>query len=114
MRKDRLYLLDVLEAIGRIEKYAAGGREVFDTNELVQNWVVNHLTIIGEAVRALSPDLKQRYPEVPWAQIVAMRDILVHRYFAIDREAAWSAVEKDLPQFRRQVEAILAALPPQE
>lgn len=50
MRDDRERLLDILEAIERIEKYTARGRSVFDKDELIQTWVLHHLQIIGEAV----------------------------------------------------------------
>jgi uncharacterized protein with HEPN domain len=46
MRSERERLLDILEAIERIEKYAARGREAFDRDELIQNWMVNHITMI--------------------------------------------------------------------
>lgn len=52
MRDDRERLLDMLEAIAKIEKYAARGKHVFEQEELIQNWIVNHLQIIGEASRA--------------------------------------------------------------
>lgn len=83
MRNDRLRLLDILEAIERIEKYAAQGREAFAQDELIQTWIVHHLQIIGEACRALPTDFRKRYPEIPWAQIIGMRHILVHHYFGI-------------------------------
>ena len=54
MRDDRVYLLDILEAIERIEKYTAQGREAFEADELIQPWVVHHIQIIGEATRKLS------------------------------------------------------------
>ena len=66
MRDDRERLLDILEAIERIEKYTSKGREVFEEDELIQTWVVHHLEIIGEATRALSSEVKQNYPKTPW------------------------------------------------
>jgi uncharacterized protein with HEPN domain len=54
MRDDRERLQDVLEAIEKIEKYAAHGRIAFDTDELIQSWIVNQLRILGEAARTLS------------------------------------------------------------
>ena len=111
MRSDRERLLDVLEAVERIEKYAARGRDAFEQDELIQNWVVHHLQIIGEACRSVSDELKQRYAEVPWPQIIGMRNILVHHYFGIDTEAVWRVVEKDLPQLKRKVGDMLKKLP---
>jgi hypothetical protein len=65
MRDDTQWLLDIIEAIERIERYSSRGRDAFERDELVQNWIVHHLQVIGEAARSLSSDLreeKQRYP----------------------------------------------------
>ena len=110
MRDERERLRDILDAIAAIEKYAARGRTAFERDELVQTWIVRHIQIIGEAARGLSDVLRTRYPQVPWAQIVAMRHILVHDYFGIDIQEVWSAVEHDLPDLKRKVEAILHEL----
>lgn len=107
MRKDRDRLLDIVEAIERIEKYAARGREAFERDELVQNWIVHHLQIVGEASRSLSDDFTRNRSEVPWSKIVGMRNILVHRYFGIDLQAVWSVVEGELPALRSNIESIL-------
>jgi uncharacterized protein with HEPN domain len=58
MRDDRERLLDIQEAIERIEKYAAQGQEAFERDELIQTWIVHHLQIIGEASRAISSSLR--------------------------------------------------------
>jgi uncharacterized protein with HEPN domain len=55
----------ILDAIDNIERYAARGREAFERDELIQNWVVRHLQIIGEAARALPEELRNREPSVP-------------------------------------------------
>ena len=107
MRDDRERLRDIQEAIGRIEKHTGQGRDAFERDELVQNWIVHHLQIIGEATRHLSSPLKERHPEVPWPHIIGMRNILVHDYFAIDIEAVWQAVERDLPALKLKIDAIL-------
>lgn len=111
MRDDRERVLDILEAIERIERYTIQGRATFAHDELIQNWVVHHLQIIGEAARALSPALTTAHPEVPWSQIIGMRNILVHHYFTIDVDVVWSAVEHDLPDLKKSMEAILTTFP---
>ena len=110
MRDDRVYLLDILEAIERIEKYTAQGREAFEVNELIQTWVVHHIQIIGEATRKLSQDLRIHYSEVPWTQIMAMRNILVHDYFRIDLDEVWLVIEGDIPVLKERTEFILKEL----
>jgi len=107
MRDDRERLNDIVEAIAQIEKYASRGEKVFKRNELVQNWVLRHLQIIGEASWALSDDLRKQYPAVPWSDIIGMRNILVHDYFGIDLKIVWSVVENDLPDLKRQVKTML-------
>ena len=110
MRSERERLLDILEAIERIEKYAAEGKGAFQADELIQNWMVNHITVIGEACHSLSDDFQARYTNVPWADIIGMRNILVHHYFGIDEDAVWSVVEKDIPELKFNIETILKSL----
>jgi uncharacterized protein with HEPN domain len=107
MRDDRVRLLDIQEAIERIEKYARQGQEAFEQEELIQTWIVHHLQIIGEAARALSSDLKDQHSEMPWSKIIGMRNILVHDYFGVDVDVAWAVVERDLPGLKLQIETIL-------
>jgi uncharacterized protein with HEPN domain len=110
MRDDRERLQDILEAIELIEKYAAQGRTAFEENELIQTWFLQHLQIIGEASRALSATLREGHPEVSWAKIIGMRNILVHHYFEIDLPVVWNSVELELPVLKRQVTAIIREL----
>jgi uncharacterized protein with HEPN domain len=107
MRDDRERLLDILEAIERIGKHTAGGRQSLEHDELIQTWVIYHLQVIGEAARALSDEMRDAHPEIPWPQIIGMRNILAHRYFGIDVDIVWSAVEHDLPDLKQKVEPIL-------
>ena len=65
MRDDSERLTDLLEAIGRIEKYTNDGRATLD-QELVQIWVLHHLMIIGEACRGLSPQFRMDHPQDVW------------------------------------------------
>jgi uncharacterized protein with HEPN domain len=110
MRDSSEKLRYILEAIERINKYAIQGRQSFEQNELIQTWFIQHLQIIGEASRALSAEMRLQYPEVPWSQMIGMRNILTHNYFEIDLDVVWSVVERDLPNLKQQIEAILKAL----
>ena len=107
MRNERERLLDILEAIERIEKYAQEGKDAFESDELIQTWIVHHITIIGEACRTLPEDFQADHANIPWADIIGMRNILVHHYFGIDTEAVWSVVEKDLPELKLNIRGIL-------
>jgi uncharacterized protein with HEPN domain len=83
--------------------------EAFQKSELLQSAVVQKLAIIGEAAARVSEDLKTRHPQVPWPQIVAFRNILVHAYIGIDWDVVWRAARSRCPVLREQVAGILAA-----
>jgi uncharacterized protein with HEPN domain len=107
MRSDRERLLDILEAIEKIEERQGNNRTVFDADEMLQVWIVHYLQIIGEAARRISPDIIANYPQVAWGQMIGMRHVLVHGYFDIDHDIVWSAVVVNLPILKKQIEAIL-------
>lgn len=107
MRSIQERLHDILEAISQIEKYAVQGKSAFETNELIQVWIVYHLQIIGEAVRAIPDHLRNQAPHIPWRRIAGMRNIIVHTYFRIDPEVVWTVVEKHLPVLKVVIESFL-------
>lgn len=111
MKNDRARLEDLVEAIERIERYADRGRDAFEADELLQTWIIHHIQIIGEAARKLSEPLRLAHSHIPWRQIIAMRHVLVHDYFGVDREAVWVAVQRDLPVLKKHVQVLLSALP---
>lgn len=100
MRDEKARILDMLEAIENIERYAGKGREAFERDELIQTWIVHHLEIIGESASRLGSQHRAGHPEVPWPQIIAMRNLIVHEYFGIDLEEVWQVVERDLPELK--------------
>ena len=110
MRREELYLRDIVEAADHIEQFIAGlDRSHFQQSELVRSAVVQKLAVIGEAAARVSDESKARYPEVPWPKIVAFRNILVHAYFGIDWDEVWRAAGKESPALRDQIEFILRA-----
>jgi len=110
MRDPKERLQDILEAIDQIMRYASKGRDEFERDELIQNWFIRHLQIIGEAANKIPDEVKTQAPNVPWSKIIGMRHILVHDYFQIDTEAVWEVVEKDLPKLSAEIERLLQKL----
>lgn len=110
MRRDDLYLNDIIEAVDHIATFLERTDfEGFLQSELVRSAVVQKLAIIGEAAARISGDLTSRYPQIPWPQIVAFRNILIHAYFGIDWKEVWKSARVDCPALRRDVANIVAA-----
>jgi uncharacterized protein with HEPN domain len=98
MKDDNVYLEHVLSAISKIEEYVRDfTQEGFLKNVLVQDGVMREMEIIGEASKNLSPEFKEKLPEIPWRDVIGMRNKLIHDYFEVDIDAVWKTVQEDLP-----------------
>ncbi len=84
MRNETLYLLHIIECINRIGEYLVGGWDTYAASSLIEDAVLRRLQVLGESTQKLSQETKDVYPEIPWAQIAGMRNVLTHGYFSID------------------------------
>ncbi len=108
MRHEELYLADIIEAADAIAGFIHDvTREEFIGNDLVRSAVLQKLLIIGEVAAHLSKEFKRQYAEIPWADIVAFRNIAIHAYFSVNWGIVWIAATKDAPALRQMVANIL-------
>lgn len=109
MRREALYLADIVEAADAIQQFlAAVGRDDFLGSDLVRSAVLQKLTIIGEAAASLPRDFRTRHPEIEWRDIADFRNFAVHAYFAVDWNIVWVAATQDAPKLRQRIAEILA------
>ena len=110
-RDIRLYLDDILEAVGKIERYTEGlDFEQFRKDEKTGDAVIRNFSVIGEAVKQIPPSIRKKYPDIPWKIIAGMRDKLVHEYFGIRYDVVWETIELRLPSLRVAIKQILDKL----
>jgi uncharacterized protein with HEPN domain len=107
MRDIEERFLDMLEAIQRIGKYAARGRQAFVSDELIQTYIVHNLQILGEAAAKVPAIQQAEYPDLPWPKMIGMRNVLVHNYFNIDLDIVWQVVESELPALQEMISRIV-------
>jgi len=111
MKNDALYLRHIMECIRRIEENVAGGREPWMASHTLQDAVMRNLQTMSESTQRLSEALKARHPKVEWQRIVAVRNVLVHEYLGIDLERIWEIIQRDVPEFKQAIAAMLPEQP---
>ncbi|TWT46251.1 hypothetical protein RAS1_27020 [Phycisphaerae bacterium RAS1] len=113
MRRDDLYLSDIIEASDSAAAFLANIKEhEFVGNDLLRSAVLQKLMVIGEAAGRISAELRNRHPEIPWPEIVAFRNIAIHAYFSVKWPVVWAAATTDIPALRSQIAEVLRAEAP--
>src|SRR5262245_11312003 len=109
-RDDRLYLVHILECIGRIRRYTIAGRSVFLADEMMQDAVVRNLQTLAESTQRLSSSVKAQHPEIDWRRISHFRNFVVHGYLEINYERIWLTLEQQLDPLEQAVQHVLAEM----
>jgi len=105
MKKDpKIFIEHILESIARIEEYTkAKTKKEFLKSRQTQDAVIRRIEVIGEAVKNIPEETKQKHPNIPWRKIAGMRDILVHEYFGVDLELTWKVIKEDIVDLKREI-----------
>ncbi|MCP4105263.1 MAG: DUF86 domain-containing protein [Desulfobacteraceae bacterium] len=107
-RDDNVYLQHIYDAAVKIGQYIHGiDEDNFLQNSLVQDGVIRQLEIIGEAIKNLSSELRNRHPHISWRDFAGMRDKLIHQYFGVDLQIVWTTATDDIPEIKEKINKIL-------
>jgi len=110
VKSQRAYAEHILECIRRMTEDSVRGREAVFASHTLQDAIVRNLQVLCESTQRIEAAHKDRHPEIDWASIAGMRNVLVHDYFQVDFETIWLVVTRDLPTLEKAMHAILATL----
>lgn len=105
------FISDVINAMDKALKFI----DKMSYEEFVQDdktifAVVRAIEIIGEAVKNIPDDIKEKYPEIPWKGMAGMRDKVIHGYFGVDLKVVWETVKSRIPEIKPLFEKMLKDL----
>ena len=98
-REWRFYLEDMIRFAEKIMAYTDGlSQEDFTADEKTYDATLRKLELIGEAATHIPDSIRASYPSVPWRQIIATRNRVIHGYLGIDNDVLWSIIQEDISQ----------------
>lgn len=104
-------LRHIVNSIAHIEDFLRGkSLEQMKDDVMCYHAVVYNIMIIGEAANMLTNEFRDRHHEIPWRQIIDMRNVLVHGYYTTSPLFVWETYTNDLPLLKQQVEKFISEL----
>lgn len=99
-----VYIQNILDSITEIEKYLENQDQTsFLENTWDQAAVIRYLEIIGEAANKIPSNVQEKYVEVPWGEIIGLRNVLIHNYADVDLEIVWKVITTELPILKKSL-----------
>lgn len=111
MKLDSVYLAHILEEMEFLQtNFSNRSFEEIVQDEMMKRSVLRSLEVIGEASKNLSPEVRARYPDIPWNDMARMRDRLIHGYFSVRWEIVLDVVQNEVPAAEPKIRAVYSAL----
>lgn len=107
-REWRFYITDMMHFAEKVSAYSMGlDRAAFEGDELRYDAIVRNLELIGEAATHIPSEVREKYANIPWRQVIATRNRLIHGYLGIDNDTLWSIVNDDIDPLINQLRIML-------
>ena len=108
MKDANIFIDDILESMNKIERYiTALSFNEFKEKEMVVDAVLRNIEVIGEAARNLPDSFRNKSENIPWRQMIGMRNIVIHEYFGVDLSIIWEIIIKDIPKAKKMIEKLI-------
>ena len=85
-------------------------RDDLDVDRMLELALVRLMEIIGEAAGRITPETRAKLPNIPWSDVVAMRNRLIHGYDSIDHDILWDTIDHDLPSLQEAIDGLIRQL----
>jgi uncharacterized protein with HEPN domain len=106
-RKVKLFLFDIIENMKMAEELTSGIEYRSFVSDKTRHYaVLRCIEIIGEAAKHISDEIRSANPMIPWKEMAAMRDKVIHFYMGIDFDIVWQVVTVRYPVLRLEIEAV--------
>ncbi|MFM6006036.1 MAG: DUF86 domain-containing protein [Sphaerospermopsis kisseleviana] len=107
-RSLKLYCDDIVISCDKILRYTQGlDYDSFFADELRFDAVIRNLQVIGESVKQIPPEIREKYTQIEWRKIAGLRDILVHAYFSLTDEIIWDIIQTKIIPLKATVIIII-------
>jgi uncharacterized protein with HEPN domain len=114
IKKNEFYIFHIRDSINKIDSYTEKyDFSSFNADSIIQDAVIRQFEIIGEASSKLSEDFKFKNKNIPWKEIIGMRNKLIHDYFGVNIKFVWETIKQDIPGLKTEIENIIKNLDPQ-
>lgn len=109
-REWQVLVIDILDAIGRIQTYTTGMTyECFEEDERTIDAVIRNFITIGEAAGRVPADIAKQHSDIPWRLMADMRNFAVHHYWGVEASVLWQTTQDDLPGLVPRLKGISGA-----
>ena len=109
--RDKGRLENMAEAAAFVRQFTEGIEfATFVEDPLRYFAILKNVEIFGEAAYMLTPEFKQKHPEIPWAQIVGMRHVLVHDYSTVMPKILWHTATVEIPELMPLLEGLIQSM----
>ncbi len=101
------YLDDMTRFAEKVLTYTEGlDQESFEADEKAYDATLRKLELIGEAATHIPDAIRETYSAIPWRQVVATRNRLIHGYLGMDNDILWSIIRDDIPNLVKELKRL--------
>lgn len=112
LREWTFFFQDMIEFCEKILTYTNGlSRQQFETSGQAYDATVWNVSLFGEAAKNIPEDIRNQLPEIPWRELIGIRNKLSHGYFGIDNNILWDVIKHEVPKLYRELQRIRVERP---